>query len=205
MSIGSARTVAGAAAAAAATAALVGILRRTQLNWGAHPAEVARPLPGDDVVPNPQYVATNAVTIDRPPSAVWPWLVQMGAYTRAGWYSFDRLDNGGVASSWEIVPELQHLSVGDVMPTDADGGGFVVSSIDPERSLVLVIDDADALTSSAFVLEPQGASQTRLLVRLRLRARSTPRGLAYRTLMEVGHVIMTVKTLHGIKARAHAR
>ena len=35
-----------------------------------------------------------AVTIDARPSAVWPWLVQMGC-DRGGFYSWDRLDNGG--------------------------------------------------------------------------------------------------------------
>ena len=34
---------------------------------------------------------TMAVTIDGPPSAVWPWLAQMG-YRRGGLYSYDWLD-----------------------------------------------------------------------------------------------------------------
>jgi hypothetical protein len=183
----------------------VAALRRRQLTWGADPREVAAVLPGDEIVTVPQYVATNAVTIGAPASAVWPWLVQMGAYTRAGWYAFDRLDNGGVPSARWIVPELQCLQVGDIMPTDRGGGGFVVEALDPDRSMVLTIRDPDGLTSSALVLEPAPGGQTRLLVRLRLRTRRTPRGVGYRLVMELGHVPMALKMLNGIRARAEGR
>jgi hypothetical protein len=176
-------------------------LRRRQLAWGADPHEVAATLPGDEIVSDPQYVATNAITIRAPAGAVWPWLVQMGAYTRAGWYSFDRLDNGGIPSATRIVPELQHLEVGDVMPTDRDGAGFVVEALEPHRSIVLTIRDPDALTSSAMLLQPASDGQTRLLVRLRLRARPTLSGARYRAIMELGHVPMTLRMLHGIRGR----
>jgi hypothetical protein len=57
------------------------------------------PLSGADLLGGGKRGATMAVTIDAPPSRVWPWLVQMGC-DRAGWYSWDRLDNGGVTSAW---------------------------------------------------------------------------------------------------------
>jgi hypothetical protein len=166
------------------------------------PEESDRRLPGDDIVPAPQYEATNAITIAAAPGAAWPWLVQMGAYSRAGWYAFDRLDNGGVSSAWRIVPHLQDLKVGDVMPTDRSGHGFVVDAIDPARSLVLSIRTAEAVTSSAFVLNPTNDGRTRLLLRVRLRVGRSLPGLGYRALMEIGHVVMTRRTLSGIKARA---
>ena len=179
-------------------------LRTWQLTWGADRREAGAPLPGDDIVASPQYMATNAVTIHAPVDAVWPWLVQMGAYTRAGWYAFDHLDNGGVPSSERIVPHLQQLAVGDVMPTDRDGSGFVVAALDPNRSIVLTIRDPDAVTSSVMVLEPIGLHACRLLVRLRLRTRPTSRGLRYRAIMEIGHVPMTVRMLHRVRALAEA-
>jgi hypothetical protein len=187
--------------AAILAAVCVGVDRR-QRRWGATSDEVERPFPGDEIVPAPDYEATNAITIAAPPAAVWPWLVQMGGYVRAGWYSFDRLDNGGVPSAREIIPDLQDLHVGDVMATARDGFGFRVEAIDPERSLVLSIRHPDATTSSVFVLDTPGEGVTRLLVRLRLRARPTPRGLWYRLLMELGHVVMTMTMLRGIRARA---
>jgi hypothetical protein len=51
--------------------------------------EVAEPLPGDDVVDRAWWSATRAITINAAPGQVRPWLVQMGGYTRAGWYSYD--------------------------------------------------------------------------------------------------------------------
>jgi hypothetical protein len=179
-------------------------LRAASLRWGANLGESRAALPGDDLVPVPHYRATNAVTVQAPPEQVWPWLVQMGGYTRAGWYSLDRLDNGGVTSAWEIVPELQHLEVGDVMPTDRDGTGFVVERLDPPHALVLTIREHGTVTSSTFVLRPQGAG-TRLLCRLRLTAPCSPGGVRYRLLMELGHVPMTLVMLRGVRRRAEGR
>jgi hypothetical protein len=39
-------------------------------------------------------------------SAVWPWLAQMGAGSRAGWYSYDVLDNRRRSSATRIIPAL---------------------------------------------------------------------------------------------------
>ena len=78
-----------------------------------------------------------AVTIDVPPSEVWPWLVQMGC-DRAGFYSWDRLDNGGRPSATEIHPEWQGLEVGDrVLCTPDSRYWFQVERLEPERLLVL--------------------------------------------------------------------
>ena len=57
-------------------------------------AERTRNLPGDRLVEKPIATITHAITIRRFPHKVWPWLVQMGA-GRAGWYSYDFIDNGG--------------------------------------------------------------------------------------------------------------
>ena len=74
--------------------------------------ERARALPGDERIPQAIDTLTHGVTIRRPPRDVWPWLVQMGAGSRAGWYSYDWLDNGRQPSATRIVPELQHPAVG---------------------------------------------------------------------------------------------
>lgn len=69
-------------AAAAGLAALAAVyqrvFRRWALDWGSSPAEAARRLPGDELLLDPDVVATRAITIGAPPSVVWPWLVQMG-------------------------------------------------------------------------------------------------------------------------------
>ena len=73
------------------------LIRPWQLRWGATDAEVARSLPGDEVVTRPSFNATRAITIQARPEAVWPWIVQIGS-RRAGWYSLDQIDNAGIPS-----------------------------------------------------------------------------------------------------------
>lgn len=175
---------------------------RWNVTWGASSQESTEPLPGDELVDKPWWSATRAITIEAPPTHVWPWLVQMGGYTRAGWYSFDRLDNAGRPSATTVIPALQDLAVGDVMPTSADGFGFRVEAVDPERSLVLAIREPDATVSSAFILRPAGPNRTRLVSRLRIGGRATPRALAFTAAMDAGDFIMFRRTLLGIRERA---
>jgi hypothetical protein len=59
-------------------------IRPWQLQWGAIDEEVARAMPGDDVVKHPTFNATRAVIIQARPEEIWPWLVQIGI-KRAGW------------------------------------------------------------------------------------------------------------------------
>jgi hypothetical protein len=84
--------------AAAAVVLYVRYVRPWQLTWGATAEEVSRSLPGDDLVARPTFNATRAITIAAPPERIWPWLVQTGL-TRAGWYSYDLLDNLGRQSA----------------------------------------------------------------------------------------------------------
>ncbi len=178
------------------------IYRRWQVRWGATDDEVDAAMPGDDVVPRPLFSATRALTIAAPPERVWPWLVQMGGYTRAGWYSLDRFDNAGRPSARRIIPELQDLAVGDVMPTSPDGPGFVVEALDPGRNLVAVIRRPDAVVSAAFVLTPMRARRTRLVTRVRFEVRPTPLALAWAAAMDAGDFVMFRQMMLGIRERA---
>ena len=81
------------------------VIRPWQLRWGATNEEVARAMPGDDVVKRPTFNATRAVTIQARPEEIWPWLVQIGV-TRAGWYSYDWLDNLGKPSAAAHPPPI---------------------------------------------------------------------------------------------------
>jgi hypothetical protein len=127
--------------------------------------EAARSLPGDELVANAKFRWNHAVTIGARPEAVWPWLVQMGC-RRAGWYSYDGLDNGGVPSAERSVPELQHVEVGDILPMSPTADDqFVVRMVEPQRALVL--GDAAGGMSWAFVLESVDQDRTRLITRIR--------------------------------------
>ncbi len=113
------------------------VVRPRMLRWGASDEEVRGPYPGADLIPGGRRGGTMAVTINALPSQVWPWLIQMGC-DRAGWYSWDRLDNGGVPSAEQICPEWQHLSVGDRLASTPSGSAwFEVAALDPERFLGL--------------------------------------------------------------------
>jgi len=135
-------------------------------------AERRQALPGDSFVHDAAGAVMHAVTIAAPPESVWPWLVQMGA-ARAGWYSYDWIDNDGRPSATTIVPALQHLTVGDIMPSLPGAmDSFVVAAITPARDLVLTVaaENGSNLASWDFFLEPIGASATRLMVRGRIGA-----------------------------------
>ena len=114
-------------------------VRRWSGTWGVDPVEQTKPLPGDAIVPGGETLISRGITIEAPPEAVWPWLVQMG-YGRAGWYSYDQLDMKGQSAD-AILPEFQELSVGDIVPTH-DAGGFEVKLVEPNRALVLYLDTA---------------------------------------------------------------
>ena len=95
-------------AAASVAGAYLGVLRPWQLRWGSTDEEIEQGMPGDDLVDRPTFKATRAVTVEAAPEHIWPWLLQIGI-NRAGWYSYDWLDNLGRPSATEIIPELQDL------------------------------------------------------------------------------------------------
>src|SRR5262249_57479903 len=70
----------------------------------ATPAEQAKALAGDDLIPQPIGTVNHAITIRRSPHEIWPWLAQMGS-GRAGWYAYDFIDNGGRRTAPPILPE----------------------------------------------------------------------------------------------------
>jgi hypothetical protein len=170
-------------------------------------------LPGDDLIANPLASLTNAVTIHATPRAVWSWLAQMGA-GRAGWYSFDGLDNGGHSSATSIVPALQRLDVGMVFPAlPGATDGFTLAAFELERFLILDWKTPDGLrlVSWAFVLEPLDGGSTRLIVRARggsgYRFFGMPPSVTTRIIpiIHAVHFMMQRKQLLGIATRAESR
>ena len=126
-----------AAAAAAVVTAYLAVVRPRLLRAGATAEEANGAHPGDGLIPEGTRSGTMAVTFDAPRSHVWPWLVQMGT-DRAGWYSWDRLDNFGRSSAWTIHPEWQDIAVGDHLAGTPDGSQWwEVAALEPERVLGL--------------------------------------------------------------------
>ena len=164
--------------------------------------EAKRPLPGDELVAGAKIGWTHAITIRARPAAVWPWLVQMGC-RRAGWYSYDGLDNAGVPSADRIVPEFQQVQVGHIFPqTPKAEDRFVVRAVEPERALVLG-DDASSMTW-AFVLEPVDESSTRLITRSRGAYDRLALGLMLKVVWQPVHFGMQRRQLLNLKRRVEA-
>jgi len=107
--------VIGSVAMVAAVSLYIMFIRPWQLRWGATDIEVAREMPADDFIVNPTFNATRAVTVDTPPEMIWPWLLQIG-HKRAGWYSYDWIDNLGKPSATRVIPGLQDLKESDLIP-----------------------------------------------------------------------------------------
>jgi hypothetical protein len=190
----------GLAIAVVGTAAvLVGyrvLVQPWQHRWGATDEEVRRAMPGDDLLPGATGTTTRAIGIAAPPQQVWPWLVQLG-YGRAGWYSYDWIDNDGRPSADRIIPELQALKVGDQVPMLA-GVGPRVRVIRPDR--YLVAGDAEAgVWCLALYPAPSGC---RLVSRWRVGWPLTPATAFWVLLSDPGAFIMERRMLKGIKARA---
>jgi pimeloyl-ACP methyl ester carboxylesterase len=196
---------------ARASASLGRLVRATPWpNWRSVHAtreERTRVLPGDERIPQAIDTLTHAVTIRRAPHDVWPWLVQMGAGTRAGWYSYDWLDNGRHPSATRILPELQHPTIGTIFPAlPGANEGFTLLAIEPERVLMLGWRAPDGTTEVTwtFVLEDAARSVTRLLVRARggpgYRFHGLPLVLT-RLVVRVVHFIMQRKQLLSIARR----
>src|SRR5688500_8133896 len=144
--------------------------------------ELHGPYPGDELLPSPRKIITHAITILAPATTIWPWLVQMGA-GRAGWYSYDWIDNGGRPSVKSIIPALQHLQVGDLLPAiPGKKDSFLVREVQPGRALIFVVPLPTALenpdtwlrlagplrVSWALILETINPGYTRLISRGRI-------------------------------------
>jgi hypothetical protein len=179
------------------------LYRRRHLQWGAQPAEVASRMPGDGLLPHAQFRCTRAVTIDAPPAAVWPWLVQVGC-GRAGWYSNDLLDNLGRPSAREILPELQSLEVGQWVPMapspPSPTTALRVDGFEIDRWLLWRKPDS----TWSWTLTPLDTGGTRLVTRVYAVYDWTKPAMALLgvVLMEVGDFAMMRRMLLGIKERA---
>lgn len=201
-------------AALAAKGAYLLLLRRRILTWGATSREVTAPMPGDDLLPQAQLVATRAITVKSPADAVWPWLAQLGQ-GRGGFYSYDWLENLAgceVVSTSHVVEHWQHPAVGDDFRLHPEVA-LKVAVVEAPRALVvrgappeeLQAEPAEAGLpydfSWAFVLVPCGGETTRLVVRERYRY-LRPWAFPLVETLAVASFVMTERMLRGIRDRA---
>ena len=175
------------------------LLRGAILNWGATDGEAHARLPGDELLEEADGVATRAITINAPASAVWPWIAQMGPSPRGGAYTYDWIENLlglDMHSTDRVLPEYQQPQVGDTLGYGKNLMRF--ERVEPQRVLAWRSEDGNWVWS--FVLdEPDGA--TRLISRNRFRLPSLTARIGMIP-MEPASLLMERRMLRGIKQRA---
>lgn len=164
-------------------------------NWGATPAETTGPVAGDNLCADARVVATRCITLGAPPSGVFPWLRQMG-FGRAGWYSYDILDNLGRRSADRVHDEWQNIVTGSLVP----GGpvSFEAAVVEPPHAFVLRTPVGSTSKSRlcftlAYELR-EAPGGTRLVTRVRIRV-NIPGGRVLEHLLGIGDGMMVRKQL----------
>ena len=183
----------------ALAALYAGLLRRRILTWGATDAEARSRLPGDELLEEADGVATRAISVEAPASAVWPWLAQIGPSPRGGAYTYDWIENLlglDMHSADRVLPEFQHPEVGDTLGYGANRMRAEV--VEPEHALAWRSEDGNWVWS--FVLQERDG-HTRLISRNRFRL-PTPASRVGMLPMEPASLVMERKMLLGIKQRA---
>jgi hypothetical protein len=209
-------TGAAAIVLAGGSLAVLAATRRWHQHWGATDEEVARPLPGDDLIADSKLDSTHAITVRALAERIWPWLAQMGYEDRAGSYSYDLFERSIGRNLYRIDPDLPPLAAGGTMPF-YPGAPMTVAVADPPRALVLwqvtaagkAIDPAGTwgneyvAWSWAFVLEPVDATTTRLLIRMRVSYQPAAKWAPFMWLLvEPAHFVMGRRQLLGLRDRA---
>lgn len=175
-------------------------------NWGATPDEISASMVGDELCPDARVTATRSITVLAPPQDVFPWIRQMG-FGRAGWYSYDWIDNLGRTSAREVHPEWQDVHSGSRVP----GGpiDFEAVIVDPARALVLRVEPKGRLAGKfCFTLAydlREISLGTRLVTRMRVRTSLPGGALIDRCLLGPGDGIMVRKQLLTLAQRCRNR
>jgi hypothetical protein len=198
------------------------VVRANIPTWGATPAEVAqKDLPGDEFLPNAPSSWVNAVTIDAPPEAVWPWISQIGD-TRGGFYSYmfierlfmraigpkDADPNEYYVNANTIHPEWQNPPIGESVILNA----VLIHEYEPERYM-LVMADPEVMAGMGWTwlwhLTPTADGRTRLVIHLRTQPPVDPNAppnpvidAVVGAVVDLGGFVMEKAMLDGIKLRA---
>ena len=175
------------------------LLRRPILTWGADSFEADARLPGDELLDEADGVSTRAIWIDAPPSAVWPWLAQMGPSPRGGAYTYDWIENLlhlDMHSVDHVLPDFQHPHVGDTIGFGPNR--MRLERVEPENVLAWRSEDGNWVWT--FVLD-RADRTTRLISRNRFRLPTLSARIGM-VPMEPASLLMERKMLHGIKTRA---
>jgi hypothetical protein len=164
--------------------------------WGATQEEIDSSVIGDHLCAKATVVATRCITIPAPPQDVFPWIRQMG-FGRAGWYSYDWLDNLGRKSASRVHEEWQDVKSGDFIPSGPIA--FTATIVESPKAFVLEIKNGKKSTprlhfTLAYELR-QAPEGTRLVTRMRSHIDFPGGGLIERFILGPGDGIMLRRQL----------
>ena len=167
-------------------------------NWGTIDAERARPFPCDDLLPDADEALFRAVTVAAPAPLVFRWLCQL----RVAPYSYDWLDNGGRRS-----PRRLTRGAGDLAHGQRVMSIFRLASFERDRQLTLTLRDPFwgrlfGWATVSYTVVPQGAEETRIVVKVLIRHTFWGRWRFMRRLFVWGDLIMMRKQLLTLKGHA---
>jgi hypothetical protein len=180
------------------------LLPRWTPTWGATEAEVARTLPGDELIERAPSDMTHAATIDAPPEEVWPWIAQIGD-DRGGFYSYTFVENLLMGEDLyhnanRILPEYQNPQAGEGLVMDS----LKVYDVEPGKWLLAAQRSAAGDFDWVWLwhVEPLGTNQTRLLVRMAMRIPGLAGNPVVSKVTDVGAFVMGRRMIAGLKLRA---
>jgi hypothetical protein len=150
------------------------LYRHWHLRWGATDAEVALAMPGDEIVPEPSFNVTRALTIDAPPERV-------GALDRPDRHRAGRLLQLRPVRQWRAAQRRPHpagaagTQVDDWVPMSSrvsETTAFRVKAFERDRWLLW----AKPHSTWAWTLTPLEGGRTRLVTRLKESTTGARRG-----------------------------
>lgn len=115
--------------------------------------------PEKTAVEQDQWTIDDFIDLDAAPSEIWPWLAQMGN-GRAGWYSYDLIDNLGRKSFQHIDVKLVDIHPNQSIPF------ATISQVEINRLLTYQFGSR---ASVSYLLEVISNKRTRLWSRLSYR------------------------------------
>ncbi len=188
-----------ASAVVSVAGVLVWIFASWSGTWGSREPERTARMPGDAYLEDlaaPRIAMTRAISLEAPPAVVWPWLAQLGR--GAGWYSVDRLDNGGIESARHLVSWIPPPALGD-----ATAIGYL-RHLEEGRALTWWVPRITFFGAAARLVVDMRLREEEAGSRLVTRMSADATGVTARAALFIFRGIdgiMAVRQLRGVKAR----
>ena len=151
-------------------------IRPWHLRWGATGEDVRRLMPGDDIVAEPGFSATRAVSIEASAAEVWLWLCESGS-----------VDAGRIAPGGTLL-------IGNTR--------YAIEAVEANRSLRMAIRNPHATVSYGVMLDEINSAQTRLLVRTRASVHADMLGVLFLLALDAWDFVKLRRQMLNIKQLA---